>query len=382
VTATEGISGTPFRLMLVATALGFTGYALLLPVVPLWAAYGGSGAFGAGATTGVLMLTTVATQPVVPWLLRRLDHRWVLGLGMALLAAAPLHIASADLGPVLVVSALRGVGFGMATVAGSALVAELVPPAQLGRASAGYGLAVGLPQLGLLPGGVAVVEHLGFTAVFVAAGAVPLLGAALMLAVRMPGEEHPPPAAGAPALSAMGPLLAMLACSIAHGGLITFLPLAVPGGGPVVLAALFGTAAGVLLGRLVAGQLVDRRGWGGRLLRPGVLLAAAGMGLEVVGFGALVVIGAVVVGLGFGLVQNDALTVLFVASGPARYGAASAAWNVSYDAGTGIGAVGLGAVAEPFGFAAAFGASALVCAGTALGVVRRAQPRAARRRAA
>lgn len=361
-TAAQGINGTPFRLMLVATALGFTGYALLLPVVPLWAAHGGSGAFGAGATTGVLMLTTVATQPAVPWMLRRFDHRWVLGLGMVLLATAPLHVASADIGPVLAVSALRGVGFGMATVAGSALVAELVPPAQHGRASAGYGLAVGLPQLGLLPGGVAVVEHLGFAVVFVAAGVAPLLGAALVLAVRVPENGHRPVASGAPALSALGPVLAMLACSIAQGGLITFVPLAVPGAGPVVVGALFATAAGALLGRLAAGELVDRRGWGGRLLRPGVLLAAAGMGVEVVGGGPLVVVGAAVVGFGFGLVQNDALTALFVASGPARYGAASAAWNVSYDAGTGIGAVGLGAVAEPFGFGAAFGVSALVCA--------------------
>ncbi|MBC8093721.1 MAG: hypothetical protein H7Y15_17650, partial [Pseudonocardia sp.] len=31
-----------------------------------------------------------------------------------------------------------------------------------------------------------------------------------------------------------------------------------------------------------------------------------------------------------------------------------------YDAGTGVGAVGLGAVAEPFGFRAAFGLSALL----------------------
>jgi tetrahydromethanopterin S-methyltransferase subunit C len=50
------------------------------------------------------------------------------------------------------------------------VVAELVPPAQHGRAVARYGLAVGLPQLGLLAAGVAVVEQLGFAVVFVAAG--------------------------------------------------------------------------------------------------------------------------------------------------------------------------------------------------------------------
>ncbi|WP_226358855.1 hypothetical protein [Pseudonocardia sp. ICBG601] len=39
---------------------------------------------------------------------------------------------------------------------------------------------------------------------------------------------------------------------------------------------------------------------------------------------------------------------------------ASAVWNIAYDAGTGLGATGLGAIAEPFGFAAAFGTTAAV----------------------
>jgi MFS family permease len=374
VTTTAGTAGTPFRLMLGSTVLGFSGYALLLPVVPLWVARGGSGALGAGATTGVLMITTVATQFAVPWLLARIAHRWVLALGLLLLGApAPLLALSAELGPVLAISAVRGIGFGLATVAGSALVAELVPPAQHGRAAGRYGLAVGLPQLVLLAAGVAAVERLGFTAVFVAGGVGPVLGALLVRAIRVPhGEGAEAPvgmAPGALARSAVGPVLAMFTCSIAQGGLITFLPLAVPDAGLLVAAALLATAAGSLLGRLLAGELVDRLGWGGRLLAPGMLLAAAGMAVEVAalgpGGGALLVLGSAAVGVGFGVVQNDALTELFTAFGRARYGAASAAWNIAYDAGTGVGAIGLGAIAEPFGYGAAFGVAAVLLCGCA-----------------
>jgi MFS family permease len=364
-----GIAGTPFRLMLGATVLGFCGYALLLPVVPLWVARGGSGALGAGATTGVLMAATVATQLAVPWLLTRIGHRWVLALGMLLLGApAPLLVLSADLGPVLAISAVRGAGFGLATVAGSALVAELVPRAEHGRAAGRYGLAVGLPQLVLLAAGLAVVDRLGFAIVFVAAGVLPILGAALVPAMRMPSASEPAEPAAPTSLgrAALPPVLAMLTCSIAQGGLITFLPLAVPDAALLVALALFATSAGGMAGRLAAGELVDRRGWGGRLLVPGMLLAAAGLVVEIVavtgGGAVLLAVGAAAVGVGFGAVQNDALTMLFTAFGSARYGEASAAWNVAYDAGTGIGAVGLGAVAEPFGYPAAFGAAvALLC---------------------
>jgi predicted MFS family arabinose efflux permease len=366
--------------MLGATVLCFSGYALLLPVVPLWAERGGSGAFGAGATTAALMATTVATQLAVPWLLVRLGHRWVLAAGSVLLGApAPFLALSSDLPLVLALSALRGVGFGLATVAGSALVAELVPREQHGRAAGRYGLAVGLPQLVLLAAGVALVERFGFTAVFVVAGVAPVLGALLVPAIRVARatgtiEARPRTVTRA----ALAPVLAMLSCSIAQGGLITFLPLAVPEAGLLVPGALLATAAGALLGRLVAGELVDRRGWGGRLLVPGMLLAAAGMGAEVAGGGALVVVGAAAVGFGFGMVQNDSLTVLFAAFGASGYGAASAIWNIAYDAGTGVGALGLGAVAEGFGYPAAFGMAAMLLAAGV--VVAWFQPGAAVRR--
>lgn len=150
----------------------------------------------------------------------------------------------------------------------------------------------------------------------------------------------------------------MLACSTAQGGVITFAPLAAPGARFAVPLALFATALGAILGRGFAGTRTDRNGRPGGLLPAGTLLAAAGMLAVLAGAPALLVAGAAAVGAGFGLVQNDAMVALFSAAGPLHYGAASAAWNIAYDAGTGLGASGLGAVAEPFGFAAAFGAAA------------------------
>jgi len=93
------------------------------------------------------------------------------------------------------------------------------------------------------------------------------------------------------------------------------------------------------------------------------LLVAVGMGVAVAAVGLspwLFVPGALAVGFGFGLVQNDSLVSLFAAAGPARYGTASAAWNIGFDAGTGAGATGLGAIAQPFGFRAAFATAAVL----------------------
>lgn len=135
-------------LLLAAMFAAFASFAPLLSVVPLWAVVGGAGESGAGATTGVFMLATVLTQIGMPWLTRRVSYRAALGVGAVLLGVpALLYPASAELAPVIVVSALRGVGFGLLTVAGSTLVARLVPPSQRGRGVGLYGFAVGLPNL-------------------------------------------------------------------------------------------------------------------------------------------------------------------------------------------------------------------------------------------
>ena len=76
----------------------------------------------------------------------------VIGAGLALLGLPALAYGLSDaLLPVLAISALRGVGFAVLTVTGSATVAMLVPPTRLGAAIGLYGLGVALPMLLLLP---------------------------------------------------------------------------------------------------------------------------------------------------------------------------------------------------------------------------------------
>src|SRR5699024_6782611 len=84
-----------------------------------------------------------------------------------------------DLLPLVGVSGVRGVGFGMVTVAGTALAARLVPGEQLGRATAFYGLAVGIPQVFILPGGVALAVTIGVGPTFCATRACGVIAAAL-----------------------------------------------------------------------------------------------------------------------------------------------------------------------------------------------------------
>ncbi|MFV2195848.1 MFS transporter [Nocardiopsis sp. LOL_012] len=389
-TGLPGLRGRGFALLLAATAVGFCGFAAVLPLVPLWATRGGAGEFGAGSTTTAFMLTTVATQIFMPRLLERCGYRWILPVGCLVMGApTPLFALTDDLAPLIAVSAVRGVGFGMVTVAGTALAARLVPPAQVGRATSYYGLALGLPQVLILPGGVGLALAFGFDTAFWITGLCSVAGAVFSVGIWyadggrnravLTGRTRtrvaaPAPPVPLPLLAA--PLVLMLLTASAGAAVSTFLAIPFEGAAWTVAGALAGYALGVVIGRGAAGNLYDRFGRT-VLLVPGTVAAAVGVCLVAAalwsgGDGAapgaaavlLVLAGTALLGLGFGAVQNETLTVMLDRAGPAGVGRASAVWNMGYDGGTGAGAMVIGMLIQMLGYGPAFAlaAAALVAA--------------------
>ncbi len=355
-----GVRGLPAAWSLSAAAFG--GFSLLLPVVPRAIADAGGSDTLAGSVTAVFMLTTVLTQLAMPRLMRAYGHRATLVAGCLFLGPPSLlFVLSMAPAAVLGTSAIRGIGFGMITVASAALVGELAPPRLLGRATGVLGMCIAGSQMVGLPAGLAITERFSPTPVFVLGAVVSSAG--LLAAARLPRTRARAagPATRAPWSMLALPMVCVGAGAIAYGGLTSLLSIAVPDlPVPVALAVL---SASTLIGRFGAGALADRVG-AGRLLPVGLGLAALAMvpfALVADGrFGAAVLIGAAVCfGLGFGIVQNEALLVAFRRAGTEHIGSASAAWNVGFDAGTGAGSFALGALATASGYPVAFTVAAV-----------------------
>jgi hypothetical protein len=79
-------------------------------------------------------------------------------------------------------------------------------------------------------------------------------------------------------------------------------------------------------------------------------LGVSGTGM---GSGVLVVLGTAVFGIAYGGAQNVTLLLSFDLAGADRRAGASAAWNATYDAGTAIGALLIGAIAAGSSLSAA-----------------------------
>jgi predicted MFS family arabinose efflux permease len=250
---------------------------------------------------------------------------------------------------IVAVSAVRGMGFAVATVAGSALTASLMSAQRRGEGVALVGLVSGVSSLVTLPLGMWAADRYGFAVVFVLTAAAPL--AALLALPTLPAV--PVSGAGGRAGAVGRPAVVFAACTSAAGVLVTFLPLALsrPWVAP---AALFVQPAVATAARWVAGRIGDRRGQA-RLLAPGLLLSIAGMAaVAATGSPAAVLIGSAVFGAGFGILQNVTLTMMYASVPRSAYSSVSAIWNAAYDLGMAVGAIGAGLLVTSLGFPVAF----------------------------
>jgi predicted MFS family arabinose efflux permease len=356
----------------VMTSAGFSGYALLLTVAPLWAVHGGATAAGSGLVNGVLLLFTVLTQLLVPRALRTFGWGPVLTAGLVLLGVpGALYSLSDMLGVVLALSAVRGVGFGVLTVTGSAAVAALVGPRRRGEAIGAYGLAVAAPNLVLLPSAPWVAESVGFWAVFTLS-ALPLAGipAGLALAAALrrrapdlrPGKQaarDPGDPESAAYRRLVRPMMLLLVVTLAGGAAVTFTPQMVDDA-PVATGGLFLMGLSAAISRWRAGILADRHG-AQRFLVP--LLPLTGLGMALVAWSvadsdgtrvASFLAAMLLIGLCYGAMQNLTLLLSFNAVSRRHHNLASAVWNVGFDAGTALGSVAVGVITARTSFATAF----------------------------
>jgi MFS family permease len=429
----------PLLVRFVSVAGVSASFYLLLSSVPLYARATGASAGLAGLTTSALTLATVASYLVAPRLMTRYGCRALLAGGLLALGAPALLLAvSANIALIMAVCVIRGAGFALTCVAGGSLTVSLLPPRRRGEGLALIGLVSGVPSVAALPLGVWLAGHAGYRPVFVAGGLAALAGLASVpwlprsagqspgsggqspgsagqspgsggqsprSAGQSPGSGGQSPGSadraadrgtGEPAERPAGivatvrnpallrPAVTFSATTMAVGIIVTYLPLAAQAhatAGPDIAAlALFSEPAAAIGGRWLAGRYGDRRG-SARLLGPGVLIAAAGMlALSLAAIPAVMLAGATLFGLGFGVTQNASQTVMYDRVPESGYGVVSAVWNLAYDGGMGLGAAGFGVLVAHTGYPAAFALAAatlpliLVAAGrgrTAAGLSRR-----------
>jgi MFS family permease len=367
-----------FAVLCAATLAEFTAMGLFLAAIPLYVTgeLGGSNR-SAGVAVGVFSVSAVVLRPFIGRSMDRRGRKPFLVGALALLAvSSPLLIVARSLVAVAGVRVLQGV-VGAAFYTSSAAVAtDLSPPHRRASTIARFslflyaGFAIG-PALG-----ERVIDASGFTATWLVASALAVGGLVAVAGLPETGRLHSGDGSDGEGVgrrrrllhpAAIGPGLVLMLSAVGYSSVTAFSALYARHVGMADSGALYATFAITIIGvRLASLRTLDRRSHAAVAL-PGLVLAAAGLGvLAVVQEPAAAFVGVGAFGAGFALVFPSLMAFTVERVSDRERGETLGSFTAFMDVGTGTGGYLVGRVADGWGFGWAYGVPALLCAGGAV----------------
>jgi len=362
--------GLAFAGLFAVTFCGLLAVGAVLPVLPRYV-HGplGAGDVTVGIVIGAYAISGLLLRPIAGRLADRRGRKPTVVVGGLLLCLSGLlYLSELGLAGLIVARLVLGAGEGAVYTAGSAWIIDLAPPARRGRVLGLYGLAVwGGLSVGPLAGEL-LLQNSGYTAVWIFAAAMPLLGA--LIAARVP-DRFEPVAHAEPhpliAPEAVRPGLAVALASVGYAAVATFIVLHLEARGIGEGALVFGAfAAMIVITRLVAGDLPDRIGAARVAL--GATLGEA-LGLLTIAFAhslPVALLGGMVMGAAFSLLNPSLMLIAVNRVSAGARGAAMGTFTAFFDLGVGIGAPLAGLAAALTDYEGAFILAAAIAVSSAL----------------
>ena len=371
----------PFLLLIVIGILGYADIYLLVPTMPWYVQHLGGSNSQLGVLMGVFSGVALVVRPCSGWLSDRFGSRVSLLLGVAAMSVASLlYVPTGSLDVAVLIRGLHGFGWGLFSVAGAALAAELAPPGRRGASLSIYGMSGGLAlALGPLVSSALGGEYM----TFIASGASAALAVGLVILLLRRGPLHARAmdpvadaqvagtashssqqgkARGGGALISGGAMLpagVLLTFMLTYGAVFTFVPVLTEQR-HLGNAGWFFTpyAAAMLAYRAFTGGLSDRFGRL-RVIALGMLAAALGLGLlAATGDEATLVAAALLYSGGMAAIQPICLAWASDRAPVAERGAAIATAVAAQDLGISAGSLVVGMIIDAAGLSAAFAAAA------------------------
>ena len=374
--------GVAFAGIFAVTFSGLVAVGAVLPVLPRYV-HGplDGGNIAVGIVVGCYAVTGLMLRPLAGRFADRRGRKPAVLFGSILVALAGfLYLLPLGIAGLVGARLVLGAGEGTVFTAGSAWIVDLAPEDRRGRVIGLYGLAVwsGLSVGPLI--GELLLHASGYTAVWLFAGAAPLVGAAIALRIPDPYRPHPSLETEHQPLiarEAVRPGAALALGSIGYACVAAFVVLHLDARGIGHGAAVFGAfATMVVLTRLVAGDLPDRVG-PARVATGAALVE--GVGLVTIGVAQslpVAIVGALAMGTAFSLLYPSLSLIVVERIPETRRGAALGTFTAFFDAGVGIGAPLAGLAAALTDYEGAFLLSAAIAVVSATAIALTIAPQA------
>jgi len=356
-----------FSLIAAITFLAYTSNFFFIPFLPVYMTNTGYAQWAIGLAVGAFSITSVFLRPLVGGLMDCWPRRLFVITGSLVLSVLPLFYPwTHGLTALVLLRILHGVGISLVITAGTVIIADIAPPGRLSQSTGHYMSSVSLALIvAPIAAGQVMGSHPGSFWPFVlwpAALAVPALAGSLFLR-----ETRCTPAANGD-YSLLGslrdlspktvwvPTVSFLSCQVTQGAIFAFVPVLTLGwsyrGAAGIYFAVYGAV--IIAVRILLGHLADRHGRH-KVVLPTLLLSAAGTGLLFWSHGVwLLVVSAVVYGVGYGLAYPGLNAFLVDHVDERKRGAALGLFATALGAGTMLGPVMAGLVTPVTGVPAMF----------------------------
>lgn len=307
--------------------------------------------------TSVFALTAIASRFMTAFLMRRVSRNVLLYIGLAIAAAITgLYVAADSIGSLLLMRVGYGIGFGIASTIIPTIVSQIIPSKRMGEGIGYFGLSTSLamsigPMIGLN-----VMKQSGFgTLAMIGTFTLLLAFPVLLFSRSLPAHRKKQPIEQS--IESSKPLKVPFNTKLVLPAILNVL-LAITYGGLLSFIALFGEAVHleqvglfflfnaitIIIIRPISGRLFDKRGPAAVLIPAAVCVVASLTVLSYTTSMPMLIVSALLYGLGFGAIQPTIQAWMLRTSTPAQYGMANSMFYNSTDLGVASGAIILGAI--------------------------------------
>ncbi|MFX3646712.1 MAG: MFS transporter [Paenibacillus sp.] len=366
-TTPQQLWGRSFIFIMLANALLFMAFEMLLPTLPLFVSSLGGEASQIGLVTGIFMFSAILIRPFTSVLAARMDKKYLLIIGIAICALMTgAYYLSSGIWMILVFRVIHGFGFGLATTYFATIATENIPRDRRGEGMGYFGVGETVAiSIGPLIGTSLLFKY-NYQSLFMGGMCILLLALLMTIFVsRKPktggsSESMQPhvPSVKLIEKKVLFPSLLIMLVGIAAGSIMSFVALfAAERGFENIAWFFFVIAIASFAVRLFSGKMFDR--WGpGSVLLPSAVFAIAGLLMLIIAQNDVqFLIAGALYGFGFGAIFPAIQTWCVNLVEEHEHENAMASFFNFFDLGIGGGSLILGVVASAFSYTVVYAIS-------------------------
>ncbi|URM32354.1 MFS transporter [Cytobacillus firmus] len=342
----------------------FMGFYVLLTTLPLYILDDLKGdETQVGLIISVFLIAAVISRPFTGKWIDEVGRRKILLASLIVFAVSSLLYFWADTMPALLaLRFLHGVGFGMATTATGAIVAEIVPDERRGEGLGYYAMFMNLAMVIGPFAGLTIVQYASFKWIFALCTVLSFIAIVLGAFVKIPQKaessvKHPKfTLSSLFEKNAVPVAISAGILAFAYSGVLSFISVYAKELDLLEAASFFFVvyAAFIIMSRPFTGRWFDAYGEN-KVIYPAIILFAAGLFLLSQANSTFVfLLSGAVIGLGYGTIVPSLQTVAIKQADPAKRGLATSTFFTLFDTGIGLGSYVLGILAVKTGFASLY----------------------------